>query len=353
MVIDKLADSQKLYFRAEAQRRREKINLNSCLSGLSVSAGNNAFSRVRHKLDRLKNRIGFGIMAGLLLLLAGCATTTTVGSSAFMPEAEAMTEKRQSGGLERMALEELLAKGGLHLQAGNYQLAKLHYAMALKKNDKSAAAWAGLGEVFSAENNLKEAREAFDRAVAIDPRHRQALIASGRIRRSEDKHLEALDLFSRALAESPESPDILTEMAMTYDSLGQAEIAEPLYIRVTGLAPRASSSYNNLGFNYLLQQKYPEAVRTLELALSRDRNNRLARNNLATAYALNGQMEEAFPLLKRSVGEAGAYNNLGYFHMIRQEWEKAENAFRRAMELNPVYYARARENLDTLQKMRN
>jgi Flp pilus assembly protein TadD len=308
---------------------------------------------VIHELDRLKNRIAFA-MTALAILLTGCATATTqIGSSAFMPETEAMAEGKGAGGLERMTHEELLAKGGSYLRTGNFQLARLHYAIALKKNSQSAAAYAGLGETWAAEQNFKDAREAFDQALAVDPRHKQSLIAAGRIRRLQGKPLETIDFFNRALTESPENPIILTEIAMTYDSLGQEEKAEVLYLKVVGLAQHDSSSYNNLGFNYLLQRRYAEAVRTLELGLSRNQKDRLLLNNLATAYALNGQDEEALRLLTKSIGEAGAYNNLGYFYMIREEWEQAENAFKRALEINPVFYARARENLDNLKRIQN
>jgi tetratricopeptide (TPR) repeat protein len=39
--------------------------------------------------------------------------------------------------------------------------------------------------------------------------------------------------------------------------------------------------------------------------------------------------------------------------MSQGEWDKAEKAFKHALDLNPRFYLRAQENLDRLNRMRS
>ncbi|MGB8856501.1 MAG: LytR C-terminal domain-containing protein [Burkholderiales bacterium] len=57
--------------------------------------------------------------------------------------------------------------------------------------------------------------------------------------------------------------------------------------------------FNNLGYTYFLQQKYPEAIETLEKALALDPRHERSLNNLAQAYTQNGNNEKAAEILAR------------------------------------------------------
>jgi len=75
-------------------------------------------------------------------------------------------------------------------------------------------------------------------------------------------------------------------------------------------------------------------------------------NNLATAYLFSGNEGQALQLFRRVVGEAEAYNNIGFLYLSQKQWDKAEAAFNRAQEVNPRYYQRASRNLETLREAR-
>ena len=74
--------------------------------------------------------------------------------------------------------------------------------------------------------------------------------------------------------------------------------------------------------------------------------------NLALAYALSGEPGKALQLFGVSVGKAAAYNNVGYLLMVQNHVQDAELALARALEANPLFYARANENLELLETMR-
>ena len=286
----------------------------------------------------------------LTLFLPACAATsqpfqyTSASSLAGKDKREDQENK-----LKSLSLEELLARGNQYLAGGNSKLAQVHFQMAVKKNGASAAAYSGLGESLALDGEKQAAHQLLTKALAIDDKHRQALIATGKLYRSEKNHGQAEAYFNRARESYPADPEILTELAITYGYLGQEEKAETILHQVVALKPQDSAALNNLGFNYLVRNKYTEAVQTLQMALTLEPGNNRIQDNLAAAYAMLNKSQKAFDLFSQSQGEAAAYNNLGYFYMIQGLKDPAKYALEKALVLNPRHYVRAKENLRRLE----
>jgi Flp pilus assembly protein TadD/SH3-like domain-containing protein len=301
---------------------------------------------------RRKKSSVIGICMVLLIFLTACSHKARVADyhSAKMAamEAQQQAQWNQEKKMENLSAEKLILAGNSYLAHDNHQLAKLHFAMAVKKNPKLAPAYTGLGEALVLGGQSQKARGAFERAIAIDDGDKTALLALGKICRGQGKYVESQKYLEQAKTQFPDDPEILTELAITLDTMGREVEAEPLYRKVTELMPYHASAYNNLGFNFLLQKNYSEAVNSFYQALRLAQDNKRIRNNLAVAYLLTGEEQKAVNLLKRTVGEAGAYNNIGYIYMVHGECAKAEKAFERALDLNPHYYIRAHANQEQL-----
>jgi len=289
------------------------------------------------------------------MLSFGCTATVkpvALGDTPLPSSEELSVSSSEKNRLKELPVDTLIQNGYEALAKGNQQMAQIHFLMAAEKDPASAAAFTGLGQTWQMSGNSTSARSAFNKALQLDPEHLPALLGLGRLNRDEGNFDAAFENLSKAMALQPENSVVLTELATTYDLSGKEKLAEPLYLKVVELKP-SSPAYNNLGFNYMLQGRYPEAVSALQKSLSLDAKNQRARNNLASAYALNGNEPEALELFESVVGKAPAYNNLGYIYMTQGEWDKAEQAFRKALDLNPRFYMRAQENLERLQRIRN
>jgi Flp pilus assembly protein TadD len=288
----------------------------------------------------------------LLFLLPACsgknrAANLYSDNMAKLDAIQAQPDTEKS--LENLAPDKLLQEGKRYLELGNPGIAKLHFAMALKKKPMSAEAFFGLGKAFLLEGEMQKAKEVFNQALVVDPGHRASLLAIAKICRGESKYDEALTFFNKAVTLYPKDPEILTELAITYDGAGKEHEAEPLYLKVVELIPQQASAYNNLGFNYLLQKKYVQAITAFNHARQLEYTpNQRTLNNLAMAYIHNGEDVKAVNLLKQTVGKAGAYNNLGYIYMLQGQCDRAKKAFQNALDLNPLYYIRANSNLERL-----
>lgn len=292
----------------------------------------------------------------LSILLSLCCCTKSVRSySSQWPDAaidSLNSEKNSEKKLDDLSIEQLIFRGNDVLAKGNESLARIYYAMAINKNPESAAALTGVGNIFFRNGAFKPATQAYERALEKDSDYSLAMLALARVHRVQGNYSEAIEVLTKALTNNEQNVEVLTELAMSYDNSGHAEMAEPLYRQVVSLQPQTASCYNNLGFNLMLQGDYSEAISVLSRSLTIQPQNVHAQNNLAIAYALSGNEERAIRLFTSASDKAIAYNNIGYLLMETGEWNRAEHAFKSALELNPRFYVRAQNNLDQLNRMK-
>ena len=287
------------------------------------------------------------------LLATGCASTTRTTHTTMPSIQESSSEKDPSNKVANLSHDQLILKADSYRQNDNQQLAILHYRKALDKKPQSTVAAIGLSKMLIRQGNLEEAAQLLKNILKNDEHNVPALLLMGSIARDRGDLTRSLEWLTKAYVESPANPVVLTELAITNDHIGQERLtyAEPLYKKVISLKPHSSAAHNNLGFNYLLQGRHAEAVKTFNRALALAPGNKRTTNNLAAAYLLNKQTDEALKLFQNTVGLAAAYNNLGYILMTRGDWQQAEKAFKKALQLNPSFYVRAQENLEHLEHL--
>jgi len=291
-----------------------------------------------------------------LSLTTACASKTPYSIRPKVTETQEFKVDQDSPNrLANLSYEQLIAKGDAYLQNDNHQLAKLHYQKAFEKEPKSIAAIAGISNTLFQEGKVNEAANMLDAALESAPNNVSALVLLGIATRQQGNLDSSLARLTKAYELAPQDPKVLTELAITNDYIGQERLtyAESLYKKVVQIKPNSAAAHNNLGFNYLLQGRQPDAIKSLSRALALAPDNDRTKNNLGAAYLLAMQPEKAIKLFQGSVGLAASYNNLGYIHMTRGEFRAAEQAFKKALQLNPSFYVRAQQNLDILEQMNN
>lgn len=289
-----------------------------------------------------------------LSLVTACSSKTPYPIGAKVIETHELRDKKESPNkLANLSYEQLIRKGDVYLQNDNLQLAKLHYRKAVEKQPKSMPAILGFSKILYREGKVNETAKFLERALESDPGNISALVLLGMAQRRQGNLDDSLRILIKAYEVNPQDPKVLTELAITNDYIGQERLtyAEPLYKKVIQLIPDSSAAHNNLGFNYLLQGRHQDAIKAFNKALAFVPDNQRAKNNLGAAYLLNQQPDKAIKLFQGTVGLAAAYNNLGYIYMTRGDLRSAEQAFKKALQLNPSFYVRAQQNLNILEQM--
>jgi tetratricopeptide (TPR) repeat protein len=295
-----------------------------------------------------------GLLLSLSMVLSGCIESTRPSHRAFSetPSYSADSSMADGGGITQKTPKEMISAGFAYLAAGNATLARLHFVSALKREPKSSWAYVGLGDISYQIGDYPSALANYQKAASFDEDNLAAILGQAQSLRQQGKLKEAMAKVDQAKALGPNDVRVLTEQAINYDLQGQESLAAPIYREVASRTPDQAAAFNNLGVNEMSQAHYAEAITNFSKAYMLDSKDPRIANNLAMAFALYGQQDQAHKLFSKTVGDAAAWNNLGYLYLTQGKFDEAEAALRKALELDPKFYARAQENLDRLDQLR-
>jgi Flp pilus assembly protein TadD len=111
------------------------------------------------------------------------------------------------------------------------------------------------------------------------------------------------------------------------------------------------SILNNLGMSYYLDTQYEQAVRTFQQAIQVGGSNDKISNNLGLALTKLGHYDLAYDAYTRGMDSAKAYNNLGVAFLESGQFARASRCFEKAIETQPTFYEKAKENLVLSNRM--
>ncbi len=192
-----------------------------------------------------------------------------------------------------------------------------------------AAPWAGLAnsyisQVASAgvrplDEGYRLAREAANRALAIDLEYAEAYARLGRIALLYDGDLAAAARhLERALALDPTNTDIIVRAAILAVDLGRMDEAAALGEYVIARDPVNPTGHYWLGGTYLWAGRLDEAIASLRTVLTLSRGFLAARYFIGVALLLKGEPEAALAMMQqesseawRMLGLSKAYHALG------------------------------------------
>lgn len=187
----------------------------------------------------------------------------------------------------------------------------------IKLGFKTPVAWQGLGLARMGQGRLEEARQALQKATALDPRLWKAHNALGVIHDRQRHPLQAMAAFRRAIA----------------------------------LQPRSPALHNNLGLAYLLAGRLEQAAASFRQALRLNPGYQLALGNLALTLARQGRWDEARRAFGDAWGKAAAHNNLGCLLSWSGDQARARRELEQALESSPRFYSLARRHLEQVRAL--
>ncbi len=214
-------------------------------------------------------------------------------------------------------------------EPGVVDLALERFSGALAKDPRYAPAHAGLGEAYwrkyetSTETAwIERARQACQRALALDGRLADAHVCLGTLDNGTGQYERAAAEFQRALELEQTRDDAYLGLALAYENLENAEAAEATFRRALDARAHYWFPHVWLGRFYRRQARFAESVAEYERAVALAPDSAWARAMLGGAFAFLGRYDDAIDALRRSL-EIGptyaAYANWGvtYFKLRR------------------------------------
>ncbi len=169
-----------------------------------------------------------------------------------------------------------------------------------------ATSWWMLGNVNGWLGKMREAEEAFHKALALRPDYADAHCSLGNAVYSQGRAEQAVECYNTALRLNPEHTEARTNLGTALHYLGRSDEAEESYRSSISQRPTAMTYYN-LANTLFRQGKVDEAIENYEEALV--------------------MQPKLFP----------ARNNLGNVMMYLRRFEDAKSHYRKALELRPDF----------------
>ncbi len=202
-------------------------------------------------------------------------------------------------------------------KAGDFDSAIPLYGRALQARPDGIEAKLGLGQAYLTLGLPDEAaalfRDVLQRRESDQAARRglaMALISMGQASLAE-RQLEA------AVIADGRDYRTLNAYGVVLDMMGRHAEAQARYLQGIAVAPDFVALRSNYGLSLAISGQPQEAIaQLLPLANSRAADGRV-RQNLAFAYAMNGDLENCLQVSRRDLDEASAQRQLQYFMQLR------------------------------------
>jgi tetratricopeptide (TPR) repeat protein len=229
-------------------------------------------------------------------------------------------------------------------------IADLDSAVAAGKSAKQPAesiAWAEwqLGSDHFALGNLANAEAFYRQSLQTYPNYYRALASLAQVRAAQKKYVEAIDLYSKAVAILP-MPEYIAALGDVYRKIGKPDQARKQYelVEYIGRLSRLNEALYNRELAYFYADHDIKLTEGLELARREleYRRDIYAYDVLAWTLYKNGQFGKAAEAigeaLKLDTKDAKLFYHAGMIYRQLGDKQKAQQYLSRALDTNPHFH---------------
>ncbi|MDE2058197.1 MAG: tetratricopeptide repeat protein [candidate division NC10 bacterium] len=190
----------------------------------------------------------------------------------------------------------------------------LHRAVQIQPADVDA--WTNLGWLSSELQQSEKAREAFRRALTLDPAYGRAHAGlAGLYAEAGRDYDRAIEEYQLALSAEPDNPRYLYDMGWVYYRKGMMDEALKILTEASILSPDDPAGRAKIGWARLRRKEYTVAVEEFERALRAQPHYTFARFGLARALQAEGHDDAAAVEYKRAWQEAN--NDIYLLYLVK------------------------------------
>lgn len=182
----------------------------------------------------------------------------------------------------------------------------------LRADPRDPQAWYYLGRTKYSRGQFREAIEAFEQCLKLEPRNIEAENNVGLSFEALDRPDEAIQAFENAIAwqanSSAKDPEPFIELAHLYLNENHPEKAVPYLSQSIAIYPNVSKAHEELGKAYSLLDRLPEAQAELEKAVELSPQAPNLHCMLASVYRKRGLTEKAKAEYDRCAALTGTHS---------------------------------------------
>lgn len=189
-------------------------------------------------------------------------------------------------GQDEKQAAEFFGRGVYHYKKNEFDDALRFFNEALEKNPKLADAHNNIGLIYELRGKYAEAAEEFEKAVRLDPFFSQAKFNQGRILASLGAYDTARQLFADVEATYKDSVNFYIERGQLLVETQRVEDGIVDFERAILLEKQNSQALTNLGYAHILLNDFTNAEAKLKQAIEVNSEEATAYNNLAFLYGI-------------------------------------------------------------------
>ena len=202
---------------------------------------------------------------------------------------------------------------GRHFTAEAFEKSDALYRQVLEIDPRYAPAWERLAMNFvnktnngivSSKDGYARAREAVEKALAIDPDYAPAHATLGRIAGDQNDDAGAANHYERALTLDPTDLNVVGNAASFLGDLGRLDDALALIEALVRRDPVNTTALYNLGYYQRFSGRYDEAIASYRTALSLNPERGGVHYQLGVALLLKGDAKGALAEIEQETSES-------------------------------------------------
>ena len=229
--------------------------------------------------------------------------------------------------------------GLLHEQEGKSDQAREAYEKAILLNPDYADSHNNLGAMRLKSGEIDKAIDSFRTAARLAPWSADVRNNLGHALLEKGLHGEAVRAFQRAHEIDGQAPPPLVNLGNAYLRMKHFQEAISAFGKALQIQPDSAEVHHNLGYAYLESGRLDEALASFDNALRIQPQYASARNNRGTVFLRKGSFQEAGRAFEMAIEADSefrpAYINLSMTHLRANEIGKAEKVLRRLLKVNP------------------
>ena len=188
-------------------------------------------------------------------------------------------------------------------------------------------------------NRLDEAKQCYEKILAAQPQHADALHYLGTIYDQKDMPEKASELIEKSIQIKPGNPEAHNNLGLSYRHRGDLNAAASQFSKATDLDKSYTEAWYNLGQALIGLEKPDTALVCFETTLEQAPKFAQAYFAMGTCYRMLGKREEQIVCYHKSLEinprQAQVWVDLGAAYALASDAEKAEGYYRKALEVDP------------------
>jgi tetratricopeptide (TPR) repeat protein len=245
--------------------------------------------------------------------------------------------------------------GHLYRRTGDSAKATAAFERAVKADPTYPPAMVWLGNSYLEEGRPDAADPLYEKALARDPGMVAALLGRGRAALARNDYATAIAQLERALTIEPDANAVHVPLALAYRGAGQPEKAKR-HLRPQGTTPlrppdplfdeidlllETPVAFELRGARAMVNRRFPEAIEAFQKGVTLAPDEPALRHKLATALALNGDLQGALTTMRETVRRspdfAKGHYSLGLLYLQASDGRRAAAAFQDALRVEETY----------------